>query len=175
MDPYLGEIRIVGFNYAPQGWALCNGQTLSIAQNTALFALLGTFYGGDGVTTFNLPNLQGRVPIHQGAGSGLSPYNIGQIGGAERVTLTTPNLPSHTHGVTAQATEPTVPGPSGAFLAGGGRGATTNLYATSTGNNATMNPGMIQTTGSNQPVATLPPYLCLNFIIALQGIFPPRN
>src|SRR5580765_2676031 len=96
-QPFLGQIAIFGFNFPPRGWALCNGQTLAIAQNTALFSLLGTTYGGNGQTTFALPNLQSRVPIHQGQGSGLSPYTIGQEGGTESVTLTTGEMPAHVH------------------------------------------------------------------------------
>src|ERR1700729_3145413 len=102
-EPFLGEIRMFGFNFAPQGWAMCNGQTLPISQNAALFSLLGTFYGGDGVTTFQLPNLQSRVAIHEGQGSGLSPYDIGQVGGVETVMLTQNQMPQHSHSVGASS------------------------------------------------------------------------
>jgi microcystin-dependent protein len=175
MDPILGEIRMVGFNFAPVGWALCNGQLLSIPQNTALFSLLGTFYGGDGRTTFGLPNFQGRVPIDMGTGSGLSPRSIGQTGGGETTTLTIANLPAHSHNVVAQSTAPASSVPSGAFLASGTKTAPVEIYTTSTGGNVAMNIGMIQSAGGGQPVAAMPPYLCINFIIALQGVYPARS
>src|SRR5271170_1285296 len=122
MQPFLGQILMTGFNFAPQGWALCNGQLLSIAQNTALFTLLGTTYGGDGQTTFGLPNLQSRVPLHFGQGSGLSPYALGATGGVEGVTLQTTQIPSHTHSFTPQATTASggATSPAGALWAASG-------------------------------------------------------
>jgi microcystin-dependent protein len=177
METYLGTILMVGFNFAPVGWALCNGQLLSISQNTALFSLLGTYYGGDGVTTFGLPNLQGRVPIHQGNGAGLSPYNIGQLGGVENVTLTVGNLPAHSHPANCNNTPGPNVNPTGSFWAEanpGGRDpvATPSYAASATGS---MAAGAIGLTGSNQPVGNIQPYLCINFIIALQGIYPSRS
>jgi microcystin-dependent protein len=164
--PYLSEIRIVSFNFAPRGWALCNGQTLSINQNQALFSLLGTTYGGDGITNFKLPNLQASMPLQQGNG-----FNLGNAGGEATHTLTVPEMPSHTH--TAQGVSTTATAPS----------ATNNTWATSTANpyntqpppNTTLNPATIAMTGGGQPHDNMPPYLTLNFVIALQGIFPSRN
>ena len=164
--PYLSEIRIVSFNFAPRGWALCNGQTLSINQNQALFSLLGTTYGGDGITNFKLPNLQASMPLHQGNG-----FNPGNAGGEAAHTLTVPEMPSHTHtaqGVSTSATSPT---------------ATNNTWAASTANpyntqpppNTTLNPATVAMAGGGQPHDNMPPYLVLNFVIALQGIFPSRN
>lgn len=177
MEPFLGQILMVGFNFAPVGWALCNGQTLSIAQNTALFSLLGTQYGGDGRTTFALPNLQGRVAIHQGNGAGLSPYVIGQVGGVENTTLTIANLPAHSHSAHCNNTPGPNIDPTGGYWAeanpGGRSPVATPAYASST--TGTMAAGAVGTTGSNQPVSVVQPYLCINFIIALQGIFPSRG
>ncbi len=169
-EPFVGEIRMFGFNFAPSGWALCNGQILPINQNQALFSLLGTFYGGDGITTFALPNLQSRVAVHMGTGSGLSPYEIGQNGGVENVTLTTGEMPSHTHGVGANGSAAT------SSRAGGGVLARTSqsTYGTST-DGTLMNANVIQPSGSSQPHPNIQPYLTINFCIALQGIFPSRN
>ena len=172
-DPFLGEIRAVGFNYAPQGWAMCNGQLLAINQNSALFALLGTMYGGNGQTTFGLPNLQSRVLIGMGNGPGLSNYFQGQIGGAEKVTMSSAQLPSHSHGVTASSQPASQESAQGGLLPSNvGKGS--SLYTTA-GSTVTMATNMIQPTGNGAPVPTLPPYLAINFIIALQGIFPPRS
>jgi microcystin-dependent protein len=177
MEPFIGTILTVGFNFAPVGWALCNGQLLSISQNTALFSLLGTTYGGDGVTTFALPNLQGRVPVHQGNGAGLSPYTIGQVGGAEGATLTINNLPSHNHPANCNNTPGANVSPTGSFWAEanpGGRDpvATPSYASTTTG---VMASGAIGPVGGNQPFGVVQPYLCINFIIALQGIYPSRS
>ena len=177
MDFYLGTILMVGFNFAPQGWALCNGQLMSISQNTALFSLLGTTYGGDGVQTFALPNLQGRVPIHQGNGQGLSPYNIGQLGGVENVSLQTGQMPAHSHSFAqpCNSTEgsATLSTPAGKFNATGGRGASNNIYAATS--NAAMGAGTTGNSGNGLPVPVIQPYLTVNFIIALTGIFPSRS
>ncbi len=185
-DPYLGEIRMVGFNFAPVGWALCNGQLLSIQQNTALFSLLGTTYGGNGVQTFALPNLQGRVPLHAGSGVGLPVYTLGQQGGSASVSILTSNLPAHTHAVTQPVSNAngTTSNPAGGYpavaattITGGQRGETaaTNTYAASpaTGQNAAA----FQTgsAGGGTPVSIEPPYLAVYFIIAMQGIFPTRS
>ena len=185
-DPYLGEIRMVGFNFAPQGWALCNGQIMSIAQNTALFSLLGTTFGGDGVQTFALPNLQGRVPLHAGSGLGLPVYNLGQQGGSANVTILTSNLPIHTHPVTPPVSNAngTTSSPTGAFpavsvttITGGERGETaaTTSYAGSAvsgQNGASYQTGAA---GNSIPISIEPPYLAIYFVIALQGVYPPRS
>ncbi len=170
-DPFLGQISIVGFNYAPQGWAMCNGQLLSIAQNTALFSLLGTQYGGDGESTFALPDLRGRFPLGAGQGPGLSPRTQGETGGAEQYTLTVAQLPAHTHPLAASKTEATVTSPTGALL---GTKARVPLYAPA-GNFTTMSTLSIGSTGGTQPHPAMPPYLVLNYIIALEGIYPSRN
>ncbi len=168
-EPYVGEIRIAGFNFAPVGWAFCNGQLLSIEDNEVLFAVIGTTYGGDGVTTFALPNLQCRVPVHQGKSSTGTPYVLGQNGGAETVTVTPAQLPSHTH---SAACNPTATG-----TAPGG-----NVWSSTTGNAYTtaapgqlLNPIAIAPTGGNQPHDNMPPLLVANFIISLYGVFPTQN
>ena len=168
MDPFIGEIRAFGFNFAPVGWATCAGQTLPINQNQALFSLLGTTYGGDGRVTFALPDLQGRVPIGAGQGSGLAPYVQGEEGGVESVTLTTAETPSHTHQAMASNTVTTknpadgLPGPT----------ASGSSYGTTA--DSAMNAAMIGTTGGSQPHENRQPYLVLNWCIATQGIFPSR-
>jgi microcystin-dependent protein len=174
MDPYLGEIRAVGFNFAPRGWALCNGQLLPIIQNTALFSIIGTFYGGDGQTTFALPDLQGRFPAGAGATAGLTPYQLGESDGASTVTLTPATMPPHTH-IAQAALEPgTVNTPGGAVWAQPHFGrAVDQVYATS-GPVAQMSPSILAASGGNQPHKNLPPYLVLTFIIAMEGVFPPR-
>jgi microcystin-dependent protein len=169
-EPFLGEIRTFGFNFAPTGWAMCNGQTLAISQNAALFSLLGTFYGGNGTTTFALPNLQSRVGIHQGQGNGLSTYVIGEVSGAENVTLNANQMPGHSHGLIANAGTAGVSRPDGAVLAR----TATNTYAAAPDGTA-MNAGAIGRSGGSQPLGIIQPFLCLNFCIALQGIFPSRN
>jgi microcystin-dependent protein len=184
-DQYLGEIRMTGFNYAPQGWALCNGQALSISANNALFALLGTTYGGNGTTNFNLPNLQCRGPIHWGNSTGLSPTVIGEIGGTESVTLLATNLPIHNHMVAppvsnAAATANT---PVNGYMAVDAVAATPPIERTTiasksyaatsvAGQTAAAYPTAM--TGGSLPVDISPPYLAVTFIIALTGIFPPR-
>lgn len=177
-DQYVGEIRMVGFNFAPQGWALCNGQVISISQNQALFSLLGTIYGGDGIQTFALPNLQGRVPIHQGNGLGLSPYTIGQSSGSENVTLLSNQMPQHSHLVGVSNQPGSVADPTNAVLAQGnsasGRIPVAVSDYVSTAATGTLSPATISMAGGNQPHSNIQPYLCINFIIAVQGIFPPR-
>ncbi|HWF49166.1 MAG TPA: tail fiber protein [Solirubrobacteraceae bacterium] len=170
-EPFLGEIRMFGFNFAPQGWAFCNGQTLPIAQNTALFALLGTQYGGNGQTTFALPNLQSRVAIHQGTGVGLSNYQMGETGGVESVTLISQQMPAHSHPVNVSGAPGTATRPDGAVPAR----ATVDIYAPAPDGTTPMNAGMIGNTGGSQPHTNIQPYLAVNFCIALQGIFPSRN
>jgi microcystin-dependent protein len=174
-DQFLGEIRVVGFNFAPTGWALCNGQLLALTQNTALFSLLGTQFGGDGRTTFGLPNLQGATPMHQGTGVGLTTRLMGETGGETAVTLLTTQIPPHTHvAQNAAASTASTPGPSVIF-GGGGRGKGPAYAPASTANTVQMRTGAVGFTGGNQPHNNLPPYLILNFIIALVGIYPPRS
>ncbi|HEX3681337.1 MAG TPA: tail fiber protein [Bryobacteraceae bacterium] len=173
-DQYLGEIRMFGGNFAPYGWALCNGQTLSISQNSALFSLIGTYYGGDGVTTFQLPNLQSRVAIHQGQGVGLSPYVIGQNGGTENVTLSTQQMPQHNHTVATFNGPGNGQHPSNSLLAST-TSATDKPYTSSASDGTTLNTNAVSFAGSSQPHPNIQPYLCVTFIIALQGIYPSRN
>jgi microcystin-dependent protein len=170
MNPYIGEIRIFSGNFAPKGWAFCNGQLLSIQSNTALFSLLGTYYGGNGTTTFALPNLQSRIPIHQGQGPGLSPYFIGQQGGFETTTLNGQQLPQHNHSVAVFNAPGTTNRSGGNYAADSTSG---NIYQTA--QNSTLNASALTFTGSNQPHNNIQPYLCVSFIIALVGIYPPRN
>lgn len=172
-SPFLGEVRIVGFNFPMRGWALCNGQTLSIAQNTALFSILGTTYGGNGVSTFQLPNFQGLFPLGQGNGPGLPPAVLGEIQGSPTVTVLTSNLPSHNHTLQAAAGPPTTTAPTGAALATLPRSAPP-IYAAGPPN-ASLSPPAISTTGGGQPFPNLQPYLVVTFVIALTGIFPSRN
>jgi microcystin-dependent protein len=173
METFLGQILMVAFNFAPKGWALCNGQLLPINQNQALFSLLGTYYGGNGTTNFALPNLQGRVPVHQGS-NGSGNYVMGAIGGVETVALAVNNLPSHNHPANCSTTHGTNASPSKNYLAEMSRGGTA-LFAYAATANAQMAPAAIGTTGGNVPVSVVQPYLCINFIIALQGIFPSQN
>jgi microcystin-dependent protein len=169
-DPFLGEIRMFGGNFAPQGWALCNGQLLPISQNTALFAILGTTFGGDGRTNFALPNLQGRAPLHWGQGAGLSAYALGQSGGSENVTLSVSQMPAHNHLVGCDAGDNgSTSHPNGQLPASTGGPA---IYHANP--DATMHQAMIQSAGGGQPHTNIQPYLCVTFIIALQGIFPSR-
>ncbi len=175
MDPYIGEIRIFAGNFAPKGWAFCNGQLLSISQNTALFSLIGTYYGGDGRATFALPNLQGSAPISQGQGPGLTDRVIGETGGTQTVTLIASEMPMHVHGVSASSDGSTESNPTGAVwaVAGQTRGGVP-MYSPS-GPLVPMNPGALSPAGGDQPHNNMPPYLALNFIIALQGVYPPRS
>jgi microcystin-dependent protein len=171
-EPFLGEIRMFGGNFAPRGWAFCDGQILSIAQNTALFSLLGTTYGGDGRTTFALPDLRGRAPVHAGQGPVLSPYSLGQSGGSESVTLNTSQMPSHNHLVNVDTGDNgTTSHPNGQYLASTG---SISIYNNAT-DGSTLNQGTVQTAGGSQPHSNLQPYLCVDFIIALEGIYPSRN
>lgn len=166
-----------GGNFAPRGWALCQGQLLSIASNTALFSILGTTYGGNGQTTFALPDLRGRAIVGQGQGPGLAPYSLGEMAGVESTTLTTTQMPAHTHLVSAQATAASVPSPSGAFLAeiGAGKAATSLYGPANAGTAVTMATSMISQAGGSQPFSVLNPFTVINYIIALQGVFPSRN
>ncbi|HEY3861626.1 MAG TPA: tail fiber protein [Verrucomicrobiae bacterium] len=173
-NPYIGEIRLFACNFAPQGWAFCNGQLLSIQQNSALFSLLGTTYGGDGRTDFALPNLQGRVPIHFGQGPGLSPYVLGQMAGSETVTLNTTQLPAHNHQVNCNTGAGAQASPVTGFPAVESTGTSMN-YAAAPVAGSVMHSEMIANAGGNQPIPNIQPYLCINFCIALTGIFPSRN
>jgi microcystin-dependent protein len=174
-DQFVGEIRIVPFNFAPYGWALCNGQLIAISQNTALFSLLGTQFGGDGKSNFALPNLQGSAPMNQGSGLRLTPRSMGEIGGETSVTLLLPEIPSHTHAAqNAAASTSGTPGPTVVF-GGGGRGKAPAYAPALAQNAAPMSPQAVALAGGGQPHNNMPPYLTLNFIIALQGIFPPRS
>jgi microcystin-dependent protein len=172
-DPYVGEIRMVGFNFAPQGWAFCNGQLLPISQNEALYSLIGTFYGGNGTSNFALPNLQSRVAIHQGTGNGLSPYVIGQVGGVESVALQYNQMPIHNHSVGVVNAGGNVASPSGNYPAIESTGTSLN-YSNGTPN-ASLNAATIGNAGGTTPGSIIQPYLCVNFIIALVGIFPTRS
>lgn len=169
-EPFLGEIRILPFDFAPDGWALCNGQLMPISQNSALYSLLGVTYGGNGTSNFALPNLQGRAPMHPGSGAGLSPRTLGEAGGNASVTLTASMLPLHTHqqmqsGGTATVATPdsstTFARSSAQMYAGGSPNATAIAQA-------------LQPAGGNQPHNNLQPYQAMNFCIALQGIYPSR-
>jgi microcystin-dependent protein len=171
--PFLAEIKIVSFNFPPKGWAFCNGQLLPINQNQALFALLGTNYGGDGRVNFGLPNLQGRTPIHFGSGGGLQNYTIGQPGGSETITLNASQIPAHTHTLNASAAAASSTLPAGNVLAKKARFGK-DVYA-APANLVAMNPFALAPTGGSQPHTNMQPYLTLNFVIALQGIFPSQN
>jgi microcystin-dependent protein len=180
VEPFIGEIKMFGGNFAPRGYALCNGQLLSIAQNAALFSILGTTYGGNGTTTFALPDLRSRVPVHPGQGTGLSPYNLGQNGGAENVTLLTNQMPAHNHTVGVVNQAGTQIDPTNALVAEINTGtarqpATTAMGYSTAGQTGTMAPNAVSLTGGNQPHENRQPFLCVNFIIALQGVFPSRN
>ena len=169
-EPFLGEIRMFSFNFAPQGWAPCDGRLLPINQNQALFALLGNMYGGNGTTTFALPNLQSRVPINYGHGAGLSSYVVGQAGGAETVKLSAAQMPAHTHPVKANGGAADSKMPGGRAL---GR-SDSRAYAAAPDASTVMNANMLGAAGAGQPHANMQPYLAVNFCIAMVGIFPAR-
>ena len=168
MEPYLAEIRITSFAFAPKGWAMCNGQLLPINQNQALFSLLGTTYGGNGTTNFALPNMQGRAPMHF---SGT--HALGQVGGEEAHTLTAAEMPAHTHALQASGKVAASASPNAGVLAAPARGATP-AYAAAT-NLVPLNPAAIAVSGGGQPHENRAPFLAMNFIIAMVGIFPSRN
>ncbi|HEU0134388.1 MAG TPA: tail fiber protein [Allosphingosinicella sp.] len=172
MDPFVAEIRIVPFNFAPKGWAFCDGQLLPISQNTALFSLLGTVYGGDGKSTFALPNLQGSSAMHPGQGQGLSLRDLGEMGGSESVTLLVSEMPVHTHTVNGLSALSTTTTPTtGTAL---GRSVNGNAYADAAAGFQTFAPEALPPAGGSLPHNNLQPYLTLNHIIALQGVFPAR-
>lgn len=184
-NPYLGEIRLFGGNFAIRGFAFCNGALLSIAQNDALYALLGTTYGGDGVNTFGLPNLQSRIPIGQGQGPGLSPRVVGGLLGSEGVTVTQANLPVHSHSFSVSSQKGTLTAPSSIALPAapdlGNANTTASFYVdpNAAGAGATtlapMSAGTVLSSGNSQPHNNIMPVLAVNYIIALEGVFPSRN
>jgi microcystin-dependent protein len=189
MEPFIAQIMMFGGNFAPRGWAFCEGQLLPISNNAALFSLIGTIYGGDGRTTFALPDMRGRSPIGQGHGSGLTPRPFGQRGGVESVTLNQLQMPSHTHtasvgqsgsSVTATSATANTTNPNGAYLAqattqGGEAIAVYNNSAPSNAVNLGGSSVTIGNTGGNQPHENMPPFQVIPFVIALQGVFPSRN
>ncbi|MGE5704360.1 MAG: phage tail protein [Clostridia bacterium] len=176
-DAYIGEIRIFAGNFAPKGWALCNGQLMAITQNTALFSILGVQYGGDGKITFALPNLMGTAPMNQGSGQGLTPRTMGSQVGSSTVTLLTTEIPAHTHVPQAIAAEATTNDPAGNYWGQGSEGDVfnppTNLYDPTP--NVQMSPVALNVTGGSQPHNNMQPFIAQNFIICLQGEFPIRS
>jgi microcystin-dependent protein len=167
-DPFVAEVRIFPFNFAPKGWAFCNGQLLPLSQNTALFALLGTIYGGDGKSTFALPNLQGRAPMQPGQGQGLSLRDLGESDGVEAVTLLVSEIPVHTHTMVASAQPALSNNPMGNLP------ARATLYTDQTSAQVQMAPNALSPAGGSLPHNNMMPYLTVNFCIAMQGVFPPR-
>src|SRR5471030_2445367 len=170
MDPFVAEIRIFGFNFAPKGWAFCNGQLLPLSQNTALFSLLGTTYGGDGKSNFALPNMQGNAPMHPGQGPGLSLYDLGENGGSQTVTVLQSEIPAHTHTLNASFQNGNTRLASGREPAAG---VGVGFYGP-TPFDVQLNFNALPPAGGDQPHNNMMPYLTLNFCIALQGVFPPR-
>jgi microcystin-dependent protein len=168
-DQYVGEVRLVGFNFAPIDWALCNGQQISIAENSVLFNLIGTTYGGNGTTTYNLPNLQGRIPIHQGS-NGTSNYIIGQTGGVENVTINSASYPAHSHALNASSNVGALGSPAGNVL-----GEIADVYSADAPTNPMSGSVLGASPGGNLPHNNLQPYVVLNWIIALYGIYPSQN
>src|SRR5438034_5824318 len=174
-DPFIAEVRIFPFNFAPKGWAFCNGQLLPLSQNTALFSLLGTTYGGDGKSNFALPNIQGSAVMHPGQGPGLSLHDLGETGGSDTVTLLESEMPSHAHSLVASEQDATERTPNA--------GGTGQLLATGVGISqyqspgpvTTLNPSVVAPAGGDQPHNNMQPYLTFYFNIALQGVFPPRS
>src|SRR5436309_1571031 len=177
-DPFVAEIRIFAFQFAPKGWAFCNGQLLPLSQNTALFSLLGTTYGGDGKSNFALPNMQGNAPMHPGQGPGLSLHDLGETGGSETVSLLQSEMPSHSHSFMISQGAASTTNPVGNTVAKGAWDDGTNAgvvatYIANVNPTAQMSPNAIGPTGGSQPHNNMMPYLTLSFCIALQGVFPP--
>ncbi|MFZ1677593.1 MAG: tail fiber protein [Saprospiraceae bacterium] len=172
MDPFVAEIRIMTCNFAPTGWAKCNGQLLPLSQNTALFSLLGTFYGGNGLNTFALPNMQGNAPVHQGQGPGLSERFLGEESGIQTVTLLSTEIPVHTHSMLAinDIGDTNIPTNNGFARSTGGA-----VYNADAGPLTQLSSIALGQTGSSFPHNNMQPFLTLNFVIALQGVFPPRT
>lgn len=170
-DPFVAEIRIFPFNFAPKGWAFCDGQLLPISQNTALFSLLGTTYGGNGQSTFALPNMQGNAPMHPGQGPGLSLHDLGETGGSETVTLLVSEIPGHNHVAQAHSGLSTQTNPVGNAWSG----SNVSKQWLGAPDGSLMNPQALGIAGGGQPHNNMQPYLTLNFCIALQGVFPPRT
>jgi microcystin-dependent protein len=175
MDPFVAEIRIFPFNFAPTGWAQCNGQLLPISQNTALFSLLGTIYGGNGQSTFALPDMQGAAAMFWGQGNGLSLRDQGEIGGSQTVTLLISEIPVHVHTVNAKTTGGQAVPTGLVWGTSSAAKAAANFYAPAAPSPVAFNPGALSIAGSNLPHNNMPPYLTLNYCIALQGVFPPRS
>ncbi|HEX8212009.1 MAG TPA: tail fiber protein [Longimicrobium sp.] len=171
-DPFVAEIRIFPFTFPPKGWAWCNGQLLPLSQNTALFSLLGTVYGGDGKSTFALPDLQGSAPMHPGQGSGLSPHSLGEMSGSQTITLLESEIPAHSHALMAQSNLANSKLPANTSIARPVGGLS---FATPPGTTVSMDPNTIAPAGGDQPHNNMMPYLTLNFNIAMQGVFPPRG
>jgi microcystin-dependent protein len=171
-SPFLNEIRMFGFNFAPRGWAQCNGQILPIAQNTALFSLLGTTYGGNGQTTFALPDLRSRVPMHFNQGPGLSNRDLGEVGGEEAHALTLNEMPNHRHTPNGSTAAPDAGAPASEVFA---TLTASKPYRAGAGSLTALAPGTLGMAGGNQPHSNIQPYLTVNFAIALQGIFPSRS
>jgi microcystin-dependent protein len=169
-EPFVGEIRMFGGNFAPAGWAFCDGQLLPITENETLFNLIGTTYGGDGQETFALPDLQGRIPVHAGTGSDGITYQIGEKAGIEAVTLTTNTIPAHSHVPVASTDPGNLPNPSNAIFAAGGGGE--QMYSTPPAAAGALAANSILPTGGSQPHENMAPYLCVNFILSLFGVFP---
>ncbi len=171
-EPFIAEIRIFAGNFAPRSWAFCNGQLLPISQNTALFSLIGTTYGGDGRSTTALPNLQGRAAMHPGRGPGLTIRRLGQTGGAETITLSEAQMPSHSHGWQGVVNPANDDEPADKFVA---RATGMGAYTDNTNANVSMNQNTLSSTGGNQPHNNMQPLIAINFIIALQGLYPSRS
>jgi microcystin-dependent protein len=174
MDPFVAEIRIFPFNFAPKGWAWCDGQILPLSQNTALFSLLGTTYGGDGKSNFALPDLQGRAPMHPGQGPGLSLHDLGETGGSETVSLLESEIPSHSHALMSQGATGNRTTPVGNSIARVS-GATPYIAASPTPPLVSMSDNALAPAGGDQPHNNMQPYLTFYFCIALQGVYPPRT
>lgn len=171
-SPFVGEIDLVGFSFAPPGWHECDGSLLPISEYTALFSLIGTTFGGDGINTFAVPDLRGRRAIGSGQGPGLGFYSLGQVGGEETVTLTVAQMPAHAHTFSASMAPGTAVGPTNRYWASASQ---VNLYSTSAGSLTSMAATALGSSGSGLPHDNMPPYLVLNYIIALEGIFPAQN
>lgn len=173
-DCFLGEIRMFGGNYAPENWVLCQGQTLAISQNDVLYSLIGTTYGGDGVTYFKLPDMRGRVPVHMGTGTGLTPRTIAQSFGTETEAMSAQTMPAHTHTLYAAGSEANLYNPGGNILATNTTASTVQSYTTTNALPISMHASAVQSAGSSQSHNNMMPALCVNFIIALQGYYPQR-